>query len=132
MRLLPALLAGVAACAPVQGVPRAPADLLPPPDLVPVAGLLAAGDALATLSSPAPGLSAEAEALASRAGGLAAPGGAGPAAPSDASPDAGRAAALAARAAALRAPVLSEEERARLGQDAPEAPGGPPARPSLQ
>jgi hypothetical protein len=124
MRLLLALLGGVAACAPVQGVPRAPAGLLAPPDLVPVAGLLAAGDALATLASPAPGLSAEAEALASRAGDLAAPtAGAAP----GAAPDPGRAAALAARAATLRAPVLSDDERARLGQDATQDASGAPS-----
>lgn len=103
MRLL-TLLAFLAACAR--------ADQLPPPDLVPVAGLLAAGDALAALPSPAPGLSAEAQALASRTGGLAAPAGGG------ATPGAERAAALAARAEALRSPVLSSEERARLGQEA--------------
>lgn len=111
MHRLAALLALLPACAPVQGVPRAPADLLAPPELVPVAGLLAAGDALANLASPAPGLSAEAEALARRADDLPAPAAAGAVPVSDA----GRTEALAARAEALRAPVLTDDERARLG-----------------
>ncbi len=105
-------------------MPRAPADLLAPPSLVPVAGLLAAGDALATLSSPAPALSAEAAALGRRASDLPAPAGAGVDAGlgSGAPPDPGRAEALAARAEALRAPVLTDAERARLGLEADEVP----------
>lgn len=83
----------------------APADLPPPPELVPLEGLLAASDALGALPSPAPGLSAEAAELAGRAGAIPAPGGAG------GGTDAARLDALAARAEALRAPVLSEEDR---------------------
>lgn len=97
----------------------APADLPPPPELVPLGSLLAAGDALGAQASPGPGLSAEAAELAGRAGAIAAPGGHGGGA------DAARLAALAARAEALRAPVLSEAERARLGP-------GPAGAPSLQ
>ena len=109
-RFLPVL--ALAACTgyPALDARVTPAErTAPPPALVPLAGLLAAGDRQPLALDAGADLAARASDLAARAGAVP-PSGNAP----DAAPDAARLADLAARAEGLRTGGLTPEQRERL------------------